>query len=255
MKYPDTTAIGDAGEFYFAYQIAHVLRWPCRLFDIDIGLDAQVEILDAKRNSEGRFVAFQVKTTSVENSKTSVYVKRAQVDYWKTLELPVFVVLVDLPTGSMLLHRITDQDYVKTNGGRLRIDFDPSQTFDKSSGRVFAAASQEAALDAIDKYLLPIRQGAQAIEDELKNQIEFPDPNRIIELMEKRHALKDNLARAEALSLSLGTGAQECMNVKQLLDAALIQLGAYMEDWNMDKDYDDLKYGNGEIAKFLDELR
>lgn len=38
MKYPKKTANGDAGEFFFAYKIASVLKWPCRLLDIDIKL-------------------------------------------------------------------------------------------------------------------------------------------------------------------------------------------------------------------------
>ena len=38
MKYPKTAATGHAGEFFFAYQVAKVLGWPCRIFDIDIGL-------------------------------------------------------------------------------------------------------------------------------------------------------------------------------------------------------------------------
>jgi hypothetical protein len=64
MKYALRTANGDAGEFFFAYKIASVLKWPCRLFDIDIGIDAQVEIVDEDdETSTGRFVAFQVKAT------------------------------------------------------------------------------------------------------------------------------------------------------------------------------------------------
>ena len=44
MKYPLGTANGDAGEFFAAYKIAKELGWPCRLFDIDIGIDAQVSV-------------------------------------------------------------------------------------------------------------------------------------------------------------------------------------------------------------------
>ena len=51
MKYLLQTANGDAGEFFFAYKIASALGWPCRLFDIDIDIDAQVEILNEDRTS------------------------------------------------------------------------------------------------------------------------------------------------------------------------------------------------------------
>jgi len=52
MKYTKSAANGHAGEFFFAYKVARVLGWPCRLFDIDIGIDAQVEVLDHERASE-----------------------------------------------------------------------------------------------------------------------------------------------------------------------------------------------------------
>ena len=255
MKYPATTAIGDAGEFFFAYQIAHVLGWPCRLFDIDIGLDAQVEILDPARNSLGRFVAFQVKTTTVEKSKTSVYVSQDQVDYWRSLELPVFVALVDLPDGPILLHRVSSKAYPRTKGGRLRIDFDPTQRFAEDSGDVLRLASQEAALNAVNKYLRPIRVWAREMPKTLEKQLDSPDIERIIDLMGERHALKDKLSKAEALAANLGAGTVECLTAKEMLDSALRDLGERMNEWKMDETYDDPQFGNGEIAKFLYELR
>ncbi|MCI5162057.1 MAG: hypothetical protein D3917_08545 [Candidatus Electrothrix sp. AX5] len=53
LKYTKKKAIGDAGEYFFAYTVATILGWPCRLLDIDIGIDAQVEILDGDQNSTG----------------------------------------------------------------------------------------------------------------------------------------------------------------------------------------------------------
>src|SRR5690242_4709435 len=79
MKYSGKTASGDAGEFFFAYQVASVLGWPCRLFDIDIGIDAQVEVLDEDGKSAGNFVAFQVKTTSGEGSAAYRHVRKRQL--------------------------------------------------------------------------------------------------------------------------------------------------------------------------------
>ncbi|KQZ69102.1 hypothetical protein ASD55_13785 [Rhodanobacter sp. Root561] len=255
MKYPVNTSIGNAGEFFFAYQIASVLGWPCRLFDIDIGIDAQVEILDADRTSTGRFVAIQIKTTSLANSKTSVYVSKDQVDYWKAQELPVFVALVDLKTSSTLLHRITNKAYPVTNGGDVRIDFDPNHGFDATSGATFAAASSEAALDAIEKYLAPVRQGAKQIQADLIRFEQSPDPERTIDLMICRYALKADLDRAETLSHNLKIGADECFKVQEQLDDALKELGRRMQAWKMDRDYDDQRFGDGEIRKFMDELR
>ena len=119
MKYPLKAANGHAGEYFFAYTIANVLKWPCRLIDIDIGIDAQVEVINEDRSSSGRFVAFQVKTTSREEPNCR-YVTVDQLKYWQELDLPVFVVLVALKEKQMYLHRVLfNVEYKKTKKGAI----------------------------------------------------------------------------------------------------------------------------------------
>ncbi|EOG4047563.1 hypothetical protein ACLBYQ_004938, partial [Salmonella enterica] len=59
MTYPKTSAEGHAGEYLFAYWISRYFKWPCRLLDIDMGLDAQVEIYENEL-STGMFIGVQV---------------------------------------------------------------------------------------------------------------------------------------------------------------------------------------------------
>jgi hypothetical protein len=257
MKYPKKTAHGDAGEFFFAYQIASILKWPCRLFDIDIGIDAQVEILDEKGVSSGKFVAFQIKTTNAEDHSACSYVDEEHLAYWRSLDVPVFVVLVDLPKRAMYLRQIIKSEaYPTTDKGSIRIEFDTvNGRFQESSSAVIQAAADEAALADVREYLVPVREGIETIRNALGKARVIPEPDVLIEIMMRRIDWKDSLARAEALARNLRTGAEECSDVEAQLGEALAELREFMIDWKMDEDWDDGKYRAGEIKKFIEESR
>lgn len=122
MKY--TNATGDAGEHFFAYRIATALRWPCRLLDIDIGLDAQIEVLDEDLNSSGQFLAVQIKATA-DAFDGRIYIDRRHVEYWQSCETPVLLALVDITAGEVYLQAIDKSGkYVSAPGGDIRFDFD-----------------------------------------------------------------------------------------------------------------------------------
>lgn len=254
MKYPRTAATGHAGEFFFAYQIAKVLGWPCRIFDIDIGVDAQVEILDAKRESTGKFVAFQIKTTATEGVDGR-YVGPEQLAYWKELEHPVFLVLVDLEDESMYLHRIDRRkQYPTTKGGLSRIAFDRQRgRFGLDSAREFSAAADEAKLQAVEVHLERVREATRAIETELARPESVPDPEGLIEVMRDRAAAREHLLRAEALALNSGVGLGRYQRVELAFERALGLLRHRMSEWNMEQDWDGARDGDGDIRRFLDE--
>jgi hypothetical protein len=252
MKYPLKTASGDAGEFFFAYQIASVLTWPCRLYDIDIGIDAQVEIINSDRTSTGRFVAFQIKATSKEEQHCR-YVNARQLAYWRELALPVFVVLVNLSEHAMYLHRVAlDRSYPVTENGSVRIDFDLAKDrFSAECGAVIAAAAEEDARSHVRKHLAVVRRGVKHIRRLLKRQEAYSDPPALIEAMKGRVALRENLAQACALVDALRVGESQYTKVAMLLEGALQELRDYMSGWNMHLDWDD----DGDIARFIDETR
>ncbi|ODV43095.1 hypothetical protein AWV79_20285 [Cupriavidus sp. UYMMa02A] len=65
-------------------------------------------------------MAFQIKATT-QAAKDVWYVSRRQVDYWRDHGLPVFVVLVDLSSAEMYLHRVAiDNVYEQTKKGAVR---------------------------------------------------------------------------------------------------------------------------------------
>ena len=92
MKYQVSKQNGDAGEFYFGYWIAANFGWPCRLLDIDLGIDAQVEICDDTSTALGKFIAVQIKST--QSTAPSVSLELKNLVYWKTMDEPVVVVLI-----------------------------------------------------------------------------------------------------------------------------------------------------------------
>ncbi|GHC08849.1 DUF4365 domain-containing protein [Thermomonas carbonis] len=254
MKYPKTAATGHAGEFFFAYQVAKVLGWPCRIFDIDIGVDAQVEVLNAKCESTGKFVAFQIKTTAIEGVKGR-YVDPEQLAYWKGLEHPVFLVLVDLEDESMYLHRIDRRrQYPKTKGGLVHIAFDRQRNrFGPDSERDFSAAADEAQLQAVEVHLDRVRTFTKDIEIELARQESAPDPRGLIEVMRCRSAAREHVLRAEALVRNSGVGLDSYQRVELAFERALGLLRHRMCDWNMEEDWDGARDGDGDIRRFLDE--
>jgi len=257
MKYPRKAANGHAGEFFFAYKVASVLGWPCRLFNIDIGIDAQVEVLDRARASTGKFVAFQIKTTTAEGLRDKTYVDERHLIYWRSLETPVFIVLVVLSQKAMYLQQIEKlRDYHKTANGQVRIDFDLNRDrFKKSSRTLIRAAADQAALSAIRQHLRTVDEGISNIRNILAQMEISPDPDDLINAMRMREEWRRGLDRAETLARNLGIGQSECSAADELLEAALDDLREYMEQGGMGEGWDDSSHGNGDIKKFLEEAR
>lgn len=255
MKYPSKIATGDAGEYFFAYKISYVLGWPCRLFDIDIGIDAQVEILDENRNSTGRFVAFQVKTSADEEPQPYWYVSKNQLDYWRDMDIPVFVALVSLKKQTIHLHQIKKKSrYHITEKDSVRIDFDlVNEHFTESSGKRIKAAAEESTMSAIEEHLSKVQIKIDEVKSAIEEMDDYSDPPSLIDIMNSRWGAYDDLLQAKTLSASYKVGAPECKKMEETLEAALNELRTFMEDWNMHIDWDDRKYGDGEIQKFIDE--
>jgi len=96
MIYQKKSSNGQSGEYFFAYWISRNFGWPCRLLDIDIGIDAQVEILDDNQHTTGGFIAVQIKTTDGNNPNVPVNVDNLL--YWKTFNDPVVIVSITTKT-------------------------------------------------------------------------------------------------------------------------------------------------------------
>ena len=251
MKYPLKAANGHAGEYFFAYQIAWMLKWPCRLIDVDIGIDAQVEVINRDSTSTGRFVAFQIKASNV-NEPDSRYVSQQQLSYWRELGLPVFVVLVDLKKSEMYLHRVSfDTDYYETDNGTIRIDFDrTNDRFTEKSGILIEAAAAEP-LTCLYEHLDDLKRGIGNIRQAIDGQESFPDSGALIDAMLGRHAVREKLAQTWSLVEALRVDDTEVGLLDAALEQALEDLTRYINPTFL-ADHED---GKGEIRKFLDEQR
>lgn len=231
MKYPLTTANGDAGEFFAAYKIAKELGWPCRLFDIDIGIDAQVEILTDTRESTGRHVALQIKATS-DKKVNCRYVTSRQLKYWKSLEIPVFVVLVDLQNEVMFLHLVNPQcEYEKTSNGTYKILFNlKKDRFTSASASIFIEASERIAMVHINNYLNPIKEATDEILEAVKqNQKGNGNPHDLIEYMESRANLFELIGKAKAASAVSKVGEAVISKCQDKLYSVLSDLQEEMD--------------------------
>ncbi|EPW6854218.1 DUF4365 domain-containing protein [Vibrio parahaemolyticus] len=135
MEYTKRNRVGDAGEYYFAYHITQNLKWPCRLLDVDLGIDAQIEVLDDQHRVTGKFVLAQVKATS--NGTRSVPIKKKHFTYWKSIKEPVILVFVDVDSKDVFYKAMT-KTYIKSSlkklsGQSLSVNFDSSDVLDASS--------------------------------------------------------------------------------------------------------------------------
>lgn len=125
MEYPKKSINGDAGEYFVAYQITRQLGWPCRLYGVDLGVDAEIEIIDDSGRSTGDVIKVQIKSfDSIKKSQAkAVYVSDRHIDYWKRFCLPVIICCVDLSKEKIYWKQLTATEAYASNGAAMKIDF------------------------------------------------------------------------------------------------------------------------------------
>ena len=124
MDYAKKSANGDAGEYFAAYTLTKNLGWPCRLYGMDIGVDAELEVLDAQRSSTGDIIKVQIKTFDSAGAEPAVYVDDRHIDYWKRFCLPVIICCVELSTECVYWKQITATEAFRSGGASRRVTFD-----------------------------------------------------------------------------------------------------------------------------------
>lgn len=251
MFYPIKTSNGHAGEFFFAYKVANLFHWPCRLMDIDIGIDAQVEIMnDDTRLSTGQFVAFQIKASEKEG-QSYIYTTKAHLLYWKTLELPVFVVLVELSKKKIYLHEVdVNHKYHVTGEGRIRIEFDLAKdSLKKSSALKIVRAGKRKAENQVSEAVAKINEYSHSIVKMIGEVDENANPEGLLELMHQRNDYKARLEHAHGLAKGLHAGENFVKGARQRIDEALEALKEFMRSSGMLVDWND----DGSVTAFVNE--
>lgn len=126
MNYLKRSVNGDAGEHLVAYKVKRILGWPCRLLDVDIGVDAEMEALDEHLCSTGDFIKIQIKSYDSLTDKIAkgVYVDGKHIEYWKRCSVPIIVCCVDLQSSKVYWKSITATDSYASSGEANVVRFD-----------------------------------------------------------------------------------------------------------------------------------
>jgi hypothetical protein len=62
MEYQKRSKNGDAEEYFVAYSATKLLGWRCRLYEVDIDIDGEMEVLANAGDSTGDVIKPQIKT-------------------------------------------------------------------------------------------------------------------------------------------------------------------------------------------------
>lgn len=147
-RFKDTSITGWSGEYYFAYWIVSNFKWACRLLDIDIGIDAQVEVFE-KKFSTGDFFAVQIKSTISHSPNISLYL--SDFNYWNKIDGVVVLVSIVLGNGTsspVIYYKIMNEVEVKKlilvaekkKGNSATVSFNKNNILTKRSKRKWLAS-------------------------------------------------------------------------------------------------------------------
>jgi len=127
MQYKSRSVTGDAGEYFFAYKLTSLFSWVVRLLDVDLGVDAEVEVVEDGK-SEFRLIKVQIKSSeNISGNTHSIYVSEEHISYWKNTNLPVIVCLVDLSTEKIYWRQIESETDYSTSGESCKVTFNLSR--------------------------------------------------------------------------------------------------------------------------------
>jgi hypothetical protein len=152
--YSSRSVNGNAAEYLVAYTVTRKLGWPCRLYGVDLGVDAEMEVmLDGQ--TDGDIIKIQVKGfDDVPGDTKSVYVDERHIRYWQRFSSPVIVCCVDLTGEKVFWKAISATEAYQSSGNARRLDFNPkNDLLDGSSKEALAALVSPPAAKDIGRYL------------------------------------------------------------------------------------------------------
>lgn len=126
MKFEDVNRIGVAGTYLLAYAMTQLFRCPCRILDVDVGVDAELEFVNDDSEASGDIIKIQIKTVNEITAKDthSIYVDEKHIKYWQMFSAPIIVCCVDLKTENIYWKHIANTEAYKTAGMSRKIVFD-----------------------------------------------------------------------------------------------------------------------------------
>lgn len=177
VPYTEKNANGDAGQYLVAYTFTKLFRWPCRLYGVDIGVDAELEVLSESGDANGDIVKIQVKTVkSMRGKNHSVSVEKRHVQYWQNFCVPVIVCAVDLQSESVYWKQILPTDvYSRQKEGAKSqvVQFDlEKDKLTLASGRDIQKLVQPEGAKLLGSHLQELKDGVATLD--FGNQLDFP---------------------------------------------------------------------------------
>lgn len=138
--------IGDQGELLVARLFIKHFKWICRLQEVDIGIDAEYEVVDANCNATGKVAKIQVKATSKAFTKgaNDFYIEQHHLNYWQSFSLPVVFCYVSLVTDEVLWLCIEPDAAYRTRGSghKLTMNYPDNLLRLGSKGALLAIANR-----------------------------------------------------------------------------------------------------------------
>jgi hypothetical protein len=170
MKFEARASTGKAGEYYLAYWITKNFNWPCRLLDIDVGIDAQIEIFDDLNHSVGDFIAVQIKATTEKDP--SVPVKLRNLEYWESIEDPMILISITLSEEVPKIYwkQINDkkiQSYISSarlnKSKTTTIRFDSSNLLEPESKEIISKLPYKDKINIINDFISKAQESCNEI--------------------------------------------------------------------------------------------
>jgi len=198
MQYSSTNIIGDAGEHLVASRVINLFKFPCRLIGIDIGIDAEIEIIDDNYKSTGEFIRCQIKTTTSDTFY--LYIDEEHMAYWNKMSMPVVVFLVHLENEKIYWHCIDEIGKYKKGKSGYVVNFDEADNLNAGNKDRF----KEIVNIKLVRQIAKIYEEAFAIVDkDNKEFFDFEEPKYDVTTFEDfvyhSEQIQYSLSKAEKL--------------------------------------------------------
>lgn len=192
-------AKGDCGEHYLAYRVIKDFGWPCRILDIDIGIDAQIEIIDSESNVTGQFIGVQVKTSDKPK------ITEAHLKYWRECEFPVIIVHVNTENGEMHYRHVD-----KNSPPNKFRNINHYYSFDKESKEELISLIFHDEIDAIKKSLSEIKRSILKVKNDLNSEPRLIDQSDCNDFIDDFYIYRGQLVECKTSLLSIYKTVGDC---------------------------------------------
>lgn len=180
--------------------VARVIKlfgYPCRLNSIDIGIDAEIELIDDNFKSTGKFIKCQIKTTKLSD-KSSLFLAEKHIKYWNSISVPVVIFLVHLDTEEIFWHCVDNIESYEKSASGYKIEFDSTQILKEDNKEKFDEIAIFPLIQQIKKVYDDAYTKAMSDKSEYLDERNY-DLTTVEFIVENFYEIKANLDKVEKL--------------------------------------------------------